>query len=151
MTLGCGAAGGNITSDNISPLHLVNMKRVAYGVREVTAPAQFSTMKTAAAAASSRAVIERVVDQWFGAKPGAVPQVQPSAVAPPLSSFRELEAEPVRQNIEKQDSKPVAFVCEDDVRSAIQANSKIVVGKKTIITPSARELGEENDIFVIAD
>jgi acetaldehyde dehydrogenase (acetylating) len=37
MTLGCGAQGNNITSDNISPLHLINLKRVAYGVREVTA------------------------------------------------------------------------------------------------------------------
>ena len=35
MTLGCGAFGGNITSDNISPLHLINLKRVAFGVREV--------------------------------------------------------------------------------------------------------------------
>ena len=31
MTLGCGSLGGNITSDNISPLHLINIKRVAYG------------------------------------------------------------------------------------------------------------------------
>src|SRR5216117_3989606 len=138
MTLGCGAAGGNITSDNISPLHLINLKRVAYGVRDVVAPAQFSTLTTAAAAAPSRAVIERVVDQWLGAKPPSVTQVQTPAVAPPLSSFRELEPETARQNIEKQDSKPVAFVCEEDVRSAIQANSRIVIGKKTIITPSAR-------------
>ncbi len=33
MTLGCGAQGNNITSDNISPLHLINLKRVAYGVQ----------------------------------------------------------------------------------------------------------------------
>src|SRR5712671_2095509 len=30
MTLGCGGYGGNITSDNISPRHLLNIKRVAY-------------------------------------------------------------------------------------------------------------------------
>ncbi len=30
MTLGCGGFGGNITSDNISPLHLLNIKRLAY-------------------------------------------------------------------------------------------------------------------------
>ncbi|MBI3268664.1 MAG: aldehyde dehydrogenase family protein [Planctomycetes bacterium] len=30
MTLGCGTAGGNITSDNISPLNLLNIKRVAF-------------------------------------------------------------------------------------------------------------------------
>jgi hypothetical protein len=30
MSLGCGAFAGNITSDNITPLHLINVKRVAY-------------------------------------------------------------------------------------------------------------------------
>jgi acetaldehyde dehydrogenase (acetylating) len=34
MTLGCGAAAGNITSDNIGPLHLINIKRLAYVVRK---------------------------------------------------------------------------------------------------------------------
>src|SRR6267143_3139044 len=32
MTLGCGGWGGNITSDNISPRHLLNIKRLAYEV-----------------------------------------------------------------------------------------------------------------------
>ena len=30
MSLGCGAYAGNITSDNITPLHLLNTKRLAY-------------------------------------------------------------------------------------------------------------------------
>ncbi|MEZ5420150.1 MAG: hypothetical protein R2708_22790 [Vicinamibacterales bacterium] len=33
LTLGCGGYGGNITSDNISPRHLLNIKRLAYEVR----------------------------------------------------------------------------------------------------------------------
>jgi hypothetical protein len=33
MTLGCGGPGGNITSDNISPRHLINIKRLAYEIR----------------------------------------------------------------------------------------------------------------------
>lgn len=33
MTLGCGSLGGNITADNISPKHLINIKRVAYETR----------------------------------------------------------------------------------------------------------------------
>ena len=32
MTLGCGGWGGNITSDNISPKHLLNIKRLAYEI-----------------------------------------------------------------------------------------------------------------------
>ncbi len=34
MTLGCGAVAGNITRDNIGPLHLINIKRLAYAVRK---------------------------------------------------------------------------------------------------------------------
>ena len=34
MTLGCGAAAGNTTSDNVGPLHLINIKRLAYVVRK---------------------------------------------------------------------------------------------------------------------
>jgi acetaldehyde dehydrogenase (acetylating) len=157
MTLGCGAQGNNITSDNISPLHLINLKRVAYGVRDVEAPPP-----------AKRSVIEKVVDQWLekdsrrggtrgplGEPPKAVyrsdPEGGPDAKkteqpgqqpAPPLSSFKELQPAP---------SKPVAFVCEEDVRAAIDARSHIVLGRKTIVTPLARELGEAHDIFVTAD
>jgi len=35
FTLGCGAVGGNSTSDNIGPQHLLNIRRIAYGVREL--------------------------------------------------------------------------------------------------------------------
>lgn len=35
MTLGCGTLGNNITSDNITVDHLMNIKRVAYGVRKL--------------------------------------------------------------------------------------------------------------------
>src|SRR6266566_780305 len=148
MTLGCGAAGGNITSDNISPLHLINLKRVAYGVRDVAA----SPPKMAAAAASgssgiARAAIEQVVDQWLGRRSEPAPLLVPAPVAPPLSSYTELD--PAKPKPEKKESRPVPFVCEDDVRAAMQSNAKITVGKKTIITPSARELGDASDVFVI--
>ncbi len=35
LTLGCGAVGGSSTSNNIGPLDLVNIKRVAWGKREL--------------------------------------------------------------------------------------------------------------------
>src|SRR5436853_7121751 len=35
MTLGCGSWGGNVTSDNGSPLHLMDIKRVAFETRPV--------------------------------------------------------------------------------------------------------------------
>jgi acetaldehyde dehydrogenase (acetylating) len=37
MTLGCGSWGGNVTSDNISPLHLLDIKRVAFETKPVNA------------------------------------------------------------------------------------------------------------------
>ncbi|MGT2753964.1 acetaldehyde dehydrogenase (acetylating) [Streptococcus ovis] len=36
FTLGCGTSGGSSVSDNLSPKHLVNIKTVAYGVKDVT-------------------------------------------------------------------------------------------------------------------
>ena len=41
----------------------------------------------------------------------------------------------------------VDFVSEDDVKRAIEKGEKIFVTAKTIITPSARDLGEEREIF----
>ena len=35
FTLGCGAVGGSSTSDNISPLNLMNIRRAAYGTKEL--------------------------------------------------------------------------------------------------------------------
>src|SRR3954447_16451942 len=35
MTLGCGSWGGNVTSDNISPIHLMDIKRVAFETKPV--------------------------------------------------------------------------------------------------------------------
>jgi len=36
LTLGCGAVGGNSSSDNIGPLNLINIRRVARGRRELS-------------------------------------------------------------------------------------------------------------------
>ncbi len=38
MTLGCGTFGGNITSDNVTAKHLLNIKRMAYGIKEIQLP-----------------------------------------------------------------------------------------------------------------
>lgn len=35
LTLGCGAVGGSATSDNITPLNLINIRRVAFGSKEL--------------------------------------------------------------------------------------------------------------------
>ena len=45
---------------------------------------------------------------------------------------------------------PAQFVCEDDVRAAIKAGRKVLIDEKTIVTPSARDLGESQKLFVQA-
>jgi len=42
---------------------------------------------------------------------------------------------------------PADFICEDDVRAALRAGRKLLVGEKTIVTPSARDLGESQKVF----
>ena len=62
MTLGCGAPGGNITSDNIGPQHLMNVKRIAWetrGVEHRTVPAD-QRMAGAAIAPAPEAVQGKV-------------------------------------------------------------------------------------------
>jgi acetaldehyde dehydrogenase (acetylating) len=50
MTLGCGSWGGNVTSDNVSPLHLLDIKRVAFEVRPVQSKRPASSVSAASPA-----------------------------------------------------------------------------------------------------
>ena len=50
FTLGCGTWGGSATSDNVTPLHLINIKRVAYGIKDFT---ENTTQSYSACAAQS--------------------------------------------------------------------------------------------------
>jgi hypothetical protein len=46
--------------------------------------------------------------------------------------------------------RAVDFVCEEDVKRAIAAGEKIYINAKTIVTPAARELGDEREVFAKA-
>jgi ethanolamine utilization cobalamin adenosyltransferase len=48
-------------------------------------------------------------------------------------------------------SKPLDFVCEDDVRQALRQGRKLVIGERTIVTPAARDFGEAHKLFVMAE
>ena len=76
MTLGCGGWGGNITSDNISPLHLINVKRLAYEMKAARPGEQPSPMP---AGGATRSITSRV-DAFLGSRGFA-----PTAVPPPTS------------------------------------------------------------------
>ena len=55
MTLGCGSWGGNVTSDNVSPLHLLDIKRVAFETRPVKSKRPAVSTTTVATAAPAYA------------------------------------------------------------------------------------------------
>jgi len=168
MTLGCGGFGGNITSDNITPRHLLNIKRLAYGLQDVAAatgrppvPAGHTTSappvdkaptpapvpglprapsKPTADPVSAEALSARI-DQFLASrgvsKPGgSTPTTSSSA---PMTTAATPPALP---------ATPVEFVCEDDVRLARREGRTILVNERTIITPAARDAGDEHHIFV---
>jgi acetaldehyde dehydrogenase (acetylating) len=170
MTLGCGSWGGNVTSDNVSPLHLMDIKRVAFETRPVAskrpavAAAGFpsppvASVRPAAEPATSggapkvsRQEIAAIVDRFLANRqPEAAPPLSPPPASPQPASGAEgngvssktANGGPSPGGVHK----PAEFVSEDDVRRAIQKGEKIYVGPKTIITPSARDIGEPAEVF----
>jgi acetaldehyde dehydrogenase (acetylating) len=142
MTLGCGGWGGNITSDNISPLHLINVKRLAYETRPAR-PDQASPASTARA----QAPLSSRVDAFLGARGfGPAPTVAAPGPSEPVAAS---PAGPAPRPEPPPAPPPVPFVCEDDVRAASRAGRRIVIGPKTIVTPAARDAGEALRIFDI--
>jgi acetaldehyde dehydrogenase (acetylating) len=95
MTLGCGSWGGNVTSDNVSPLHLMDIKRVAFetrpvksarpaaGVQEAVAATQPSRANEPAIAGGriDRQEIAAIVDRFLAGKRVDAP-APPSAPLP---------------------------------------------------------------------
>jgi len=173
MTLGCGAIAGNITGDNIGPLHLINIKRLAYAVRKpeeaFELPAVQAAVPPAKAAAPSpridRETLVTAVEKYLSAR-GITTGTAESSVAPKANIAAEVvdrflsarrAAAPEPPNPKPQSTDPPApdisiagFVCEADVRAAIDHGQKIYIGPKSIVTPSARDLGERFDILVLA-
>ena len=139
MTLGCGGYGGNITSDNISPRHLLNIKRLSYEITPAivrrepgTTPAltaqgprksrSFRGTRSGATCPTNRSV-SGVAGLW----------PRPHGRAPHLPCVRLPGT--VTQSVDRSSAKPAQaaatekpaeFVCEDDVRQALRQGRKIL-------------------------
>ncbi|MGN6591297.1 MAG: aldehyde dehydrogenase family protein [Terriglobales bacterium] len=159
MTLGCGAIGGNITSDNIGPQHLINIKRVAWNAERIPAAAgmpaaaastctcqhaQLPAAPVASAPSDLRSVVERLLAER-GIRPAEAPAPAATAPAPPPAAAAAPAFTPPPLPPKPQ---PVDFVCEADVRAAIAAGKPIAIGPRTIVTPAARDLGREHNTFL---
>jgi acetaldehyde dehydrogenase (acetylating) len=162
MTLGCGGWGGNITSDNITPKHLLNIKRVAYEIRPATAnrpgrqaattadlpkaPAQPVELGIPAQVLASR-IDSFLASRGFKPPDGSGMRTQGSSPQPSADARGEATRNPAPG---APGQTPEEFVCEDDVRLAIKTGRTLLIGEKTIVTPAARELGEEKKVFALA-
>lgn len=60
LTLGCGAVGGSSSSNNISPLDLINIRRVAWGNQECTKPERAVTVNAELVELLTQKIMERL-------------------------------------------------------------------------------------------
>ena len=154
MTLGCGGYGGNITSDNISPRHLLNIKRLAYEVAPVVSrwdgpgarsvesaqlPLPSAPTRVPAPPGISADALTRRIDEFLGSR-GFTSQPDRHQAA----------ARSQPDNLPTAQAAPLQFVCEDDVRAAIRAGRQLVLAERAIVTPAARDLGEQHRVFSVA-
>ncbi len=162
MTLGCGSWGGNVTSDNISPLHLMDIKRVAFETRPVTIPGEtihgqspltlspYQAQRVSTGNKKSQGIeasaIAALVDGFLSmrqSRSSSTPAAEAPHPPPPVVA----PAAKIEPELKKVAPKATEFVCEDDVRAARTRGEKIYINSKTIITPAARDLGNSIDIF----
>jgi len=130
MSLGCGAYAGNITSDNITPLHLINIKRLAYELPRDRRPG--------AAPAGGPADLSTRVAAFVAERVGGAATGVPSAAPPPTASTA--PSAPARPAVD--------FVAEDDVRRAIREGRTITIRRGAIVTPAARDLADGKNVLV---
>ena len=145
MTLGCGGWGGNITSDNITPRHLLNVKRLAHEVR----PAVVQSPRAALPVGQPARVLPQPAPRQ--AADGIPADLLADRIDRFLSSRGFGYPAPREPRPEPSSPPPEAavdFVAEEDVRAAMKAGRKLRIDEKTIITPSARDLGEAQKVFV---
>jgi acetaldehyde dehydrogenase (acetylating) len=132
LSLGCGTYAGNITSDNITPLHLINVKRLAYALsREARSQAP-------PAPPSPDSDLRRQVASFVE---GRLPPDQPIASRP------EPTPEPGPAPATSQDP-PLDFVSEDDVRQALREDRTLRVSARALVTPLARDTAAGKNVLV---
>jgi acetaldehyde dehydrogenase (acetylating) len=157
-------------------MHLLNIKRLAYERRAVnvledgkitsrtynevaSAPASRPAAAvpppppapravTASVVASLSPEISRLIDRLAAARatsnPAPAASSAPSASAPPANPSA--PAHPPAAAA----PRAVDFVSEEDVRQALAKGEKIYIRPRTIITPSARDLGNPTEVFVLS-
>jgi acetaldehyde dehydrogenase (acetylating) len=139
MSLGCGAYAGNITSDNITPFHLINIKRLAYELPRDRRPA--ASASPAVPAPSVGGDLSKQVAAFVAEKVGRPSSVPAPAAAPAASPKAPAAPAPLPR-------PTVDFVAEDDVRRAINEGRTITLRRGAIVTPAAKDLADGKNVLV---
>jgi acetaldehyde dehydrogenase (acetylating) len=140
MTLGCGGFGGNSTSDNISPKHLLNIKRLAWEIRPANALSPHA--ETAGAGRSAAPSLPRIE------KPAPPTELDAAVVASRIASMTSSKSEISSPPLVNR--SVAEFVCEEDVRQAIILGRTITINARTIVTPAARDAAAARNVLVQA-
>jgi hypothetical protein len=140
---------------------LLNIKRLAYEVTPAVVRAQPARPANASATPLPRvAAVEPVkgiaaeslarrIDQFLVSR-GYTPPAGAPAAAPGVAPAARTETAPPPRAPELVAEKTADFVCEEDVRQALRQGRKIVIGDRSIVTPAARDLGEQHRLFIEA-
>jgi hypothetical protein len=135
--------------------------------KSVAKPASVPAFASSPAASPSEApkeivspssIAAEIANRFFG--PPAKPKVENSETSSlqSLGAQKSAEAPSTSAPVPNTGKKPEpstkaaieiqVFVSENDVRRAMTRSEKIFIGRKTILTPSARDLGLEHEVFV---
>jgi hypothetical protein len=107
-----------------------------------SAPAAAAAPETPRAALSPGEVASEIAGRVFSAS--AAPATRTAAAAAGAAAERPA----ILESPKAQSAAVSPFVSESDVRRALTRQEKIYIGPKTIVTPSARDLGVEHEVFV---
>ena len=141
----------SVLPDRAAIAHVVEHVMASHGIARGS-----GATKSAPAAKelpSPSAVASEIAGRLFGSsgrpKPDAAANFSPASssssnVEPPTPSTPPPKSEtPPKPAVEIS-----PFVSENDVRRAMTRSEKIFIGPKTILTPSARDLGMEHEVFI---
>jgi len=103
--------------------------------------------------ASPVSIAAEIADRLFGSPARAKEGASPQSASAKSGGNATAIATAGPGAVEKKAPSPAAaeiqmFVSENDVRRAMTRSEKIFIGRKTILTPSARDLGLEHEVFV---
>jgi hypothetical protein len=102
----------------------------------------------AASGAPDRVAVAHAIERFLAQRTG---KPAPAAAAPTPTPAAAKPAPTAAPPVSRPKPRPVDFVSEQEIRAALKRKEKILIGSKTIITPAARDLAAQHDVFTIAE